>query len=242
MKRIELALRMVALLLVLELVVINLPARGDDCACLTTDACAVENSTATRIAATPGATDVTVSFLAALNAEREKRNLQPVIHSDRMATVAARNNAVQAVRGLGHWVLEEGLGQCAATGQVNEISALRDWINSPPHAAIIFARDLSMIGYHQLGLCHTVATFQGGYVESSPAQPAPVNSITPAPCVGSCPSVPGPMQRPLTQGCGYSQPAPLIHFGGPGRSGFRPLARLFSRARVTIQFGVQVQF
>ncbi len=98
-------------------------------------------------------------FCDHLNAARAQRGLPAVAHDAGAVTVAASNNAWQAVRGLGHHVLG-GYGQCAGVGIVGAESALVMWSGSPAHAAIIFSPNLVAVGYHEVGGCCTVATSQ----------------------------------------------------------------------------------
>jgi hypothetical protein len=110
-------------------------------------------------------------FTDALNRERAARGLRPVVSSPQLQATAYRNNQWQVVRGLGHFVLD-GFGQCAATGQADYAGALDAWTRSPAHAAIIFSVDLTAVGYHQSGFCHTVSTSNAPVLTEDRANPA----------------------------------------------------------------------
>ena len=100
-------------------------------------------------------------FTDALNAARAQYGLAPVAHSAAAVSVAAANNAAQAARGLGHHVLG-GYGQCAAVGMADALSALRAWLGSPSHAAILLDPGLTAVGCHGAGGCWTASTSSGG--------------------------------------------------------------------------------
>ncbi len=106
-------------------------------------------------------------FTEALNAQRSARGLAPVAESAGLQSTAARNNAVQAVYGLGHFVLE-GFGQCAAIGQPSCRSVLDSWLISGPHAAILLDPRIVAVGYAQLGVAHTVPVSWVPIIEASP--------------------------------------------------------------------------
>ncbi len=104
--------------------------------------------------------------VAEVNAARNRLGLHSLIHDPLLSQWAASNNAEQARRGkLGHHV-NNGYGQCAGVGISGAHSALAMWAGSPAHAAIIFAPDLVAVGYHESGGCCTVATSQGGEVQT----------------------------------------------------------------------------
>lgn len=161
-------------------------ARGDEpCSRSATDAAELVLSPGPTSA--PSVLTVAESFLLALNAERQKHGLQPVIHSDKMAATAAANNQCQASRGIGHHVLG-GFGQCAA-GPFNSMrEALTAWLNSPAHRALILAPDLTMVGYSQLGPWHSVSTWQGGVQDLQASTPPPSVDV-PMGCTGGAPTV-----------------------------------------------------
>jgi hypothetical protein len=224
---------MVALAILVVLVLTLAPARGDDAACLANDAAA---QTAAQTAGIPTAEPVATRFLVALNAERAKYSLQPVIGSLRLEQVAAENNRLQAIKGGGHHFLG-GFGQCAGFGYPTMGAVIQGWLGSPSHRALILAPDLSMVGYHQLGSIHTVSTWQGGVQDSETigSKPAAHSTCIPSASVergavtesaAACPSVPG-----VVHGC-----------GAPGRRGFHPFQRLLGRLRVNVSFGVSVHF
>ena len=99
-------------------------------------------------------------FTDQLNAVRVQRGLPPVAYNPGYVSVAAQNNAWQAVRGLGHHVLG-GLAQCAGVGPADCQSILSLWLSSPSHAAILLSPSLASVGYHQSGAHHTVSGSMG---------------------------------------------------------------------------------
>jgi len=167
----------ISIWLLAQLVAVNV--RGDDCACVANSA--AENAQDSYIA--PAETASKLDFLASLNAERAKYNLQPVIGSQVLEWAADRNNAWQQIRGMGHHSTG-GFGQCVAWHlHMSATNALQLWLSSPPHRSLILAADLSMIGYHEVGPYATVATWQGGI--AAPQKQAEAKSAAPAGKLGS---------------------------------------------------------
>ena len=244
MKRIELGLRMVALA-ILFAGVLELKARGDDCACLPVGTAA--GVIAAQGVATPYVPSVGDQFLCALNAERQKFGLQQVIGKLSLERVAAINNAGIS-QGRGPHNHLGGYGQCAGIGYPTMQAALAGWLGSPSHRALILAADLTEVGYHQMGTLHTVSTWQGGVqtIVSKPAIPRPIVSPsdgTVGLVAGLQSSAPGQMTTPSPNTCGDGQPACVGSPGGPGQPWVsRPFARLLSRLRIQVSFGVRVNF
>lgn len=156
------------ILFVVVLHVMTVPiAKGDDCACVASSAGDQITSLApVSLTATDAAS--TSLFLVALNSERSRLNLQPVIGKLTLEAIASQNNAAMTVHGtLGHWITG-GAGQCAAGPFATMAQALQAWLHSPAHRALILAPDLSEVGYHQSGPWHTVSTWQGGARDLDP--------------------------------------------------------------------------
>src|SRR5208282_4595813 len=110
-------------------------------------------------------------FTQELNLLRTQRGLPAVRYDPGIVGHAARNNSLQSVYGLGHHWLG-GLAQCAGLGQPDMRSVLNAWNGSPGHAAILLSPSLVSVGYHQSGVCHTVACSMGWTV-SAPVQSVP---------------------------------------------------------------------
>ncbi len=141
-------------------------------------------------------------FTEALNVQRFQRGLSPVASSPGLQSTAARNNAAQAYYGrLGHFV-PSGFGECAGYGYADTGSALFGWLTSGPHAAILLDPRIIAVGYHQLGVAHTVSVSwtpiaEQRIVTSSPqAKPAASqsphgsaerNAIAPTRSAAACP-------------------------------------------------------
>jgi hypothetical protein len=111
------------------------------------------------MAANAQAVDPT-GFTEQLNGVRQIRGLAPVAYQPEGVSVSQANNAIQRVRGLGHYVTG-GFGQCAAIGTGDTAGALAMWLNSPPHAAIILSPALTAVGYANDGYAASVACSMG---------------------------------------------------------------------------------
>ena len=116
-------------------------------------------------------------FTEALNAERAARGLPPVQYDAGAVATAAANNQAQLLYGLGHHVTN-GLGQVAAIGAGDARAALAMWLNSPAHAGLLLAPDLTAVGYHGTGYAATAATRQS-FAPMIAVPPPPVHWIYP---------------------------------------------------------------
>jgi hypothetical protein len=99
-------------------------------------------------------------FVDQLNNARAARGLGPVVHDVSLVTRAQANNALQRLRGLGHWHTG-GVAQCAAIGFRDIASTLSAWTHSPGHAAIIFSPYAQRVGYAGDGWAATVSVAMG---------------------------------------------------------------------------------
>ena len=122
------------------------------------------------------ADDDPTGFVGLLNSVRIQHGLRPVRYHAGAAQAAARNNQIQAVRGVGHWYLG-GYGQCAGYGQRDARAFLDACLGSPSHRGLVLAGDLAYVGYAGSGLAHTVSTWQGAIA-------APVAAIKRCPTCG----------------------------------------------------------
>ncbi len=95
-------------------------------------------------------------FSEALNRERATRNLAAASHSLGYVATSESNNGYQRQRGLGHYVTG-GLAQCAAVGVANAEHAPQMWTRSPARAALIFAPNLTAVGFACDGYCASVS-------------------------------------------------------------------------------------
>jgi hypothetical protein len=78
----------------------------------------------------------------AINAERARHGLHALVHEPSLVADAAINNRY----GFGHTYLGRAERQCAAWGQPTVEAVAAAWIASPPHRAILLARDLTCCG------------------------------------------------------------------------------------------------
>lgn len=76
-------------------------------------------------------------FLWRLNGYRASAGLPPVAFDAALSATSARNNAAQAIGGLGHHI--SGGWQVAGTGYATPAAAMTGWIGSPPHRAILLS-------------------------------------------------------------------------------------------------------
>jgi uncharacterized protein YkwD len=84
-------------------------------------------------------------FVVKLNQHRARWGLRAVARDAELCASARSNNLMQAVRGLGHWVMGGGM-QCAAMAPTPD-AALGMWLSSPSHAAILLSPSIQFIGF-----------------------------------------------------------------------------------------------
>jgi hypothetical protein len=109
-------------------------------------------------------------FTERLNGFRANQGLAGVAYNAGVVGFSVENNRSQRERGIGHFVTG-GLAQCAAISCGDATSALRMWLNSPPHAAILLSPSLGSVGFACDGWAATVACQMGS---TAPALPDPV--------------------------------------------------------------------
>lgn len=107
-------------------------------------------------AATTGTTAVAgdYGFTAWLNGVRARYGLAPVSFDGGLANWAAVNNAQQAARGLGHFVMGPARRQNCAVG--NSASIGSQWMNSPAHRAALLDPTIRWIGLAGSGMYWTL--------------------------------------------------------------------------------------
>lgn len=103
-------------------------------------------------------------FTEHLNAARAERGLAPVAYNPAAVGVAAENNRLQAIYGLGHHYVGS-YGQVAAVGVEDARAALAAWADSPAHAALLFAPDLVSVAFHAMDGVATASTQQSFAVQ-----------------------------------------------------------------------------
>jgi uncharacterized protein YkwD len=120
----------------------------------------VAQAPTTVAAAAPAATTATnavagdYGFTAWLNGVRARYGLAPVSFDGGLANWAAVNNAQQAARGLGHFVMGPARRQNCAMG--NSASIGSQWMNSPAHRAALLDPTIRWIGLAGSGMYWTL--------------------------------------------------------------------------------------
>ena len=90
-------------------------------------------------------TEVEADVLKLANKERENRGLPPLeIDPELVEWAREHANWMASTRTLRH--TSKPVGENIATGQADSESAVRTWMNSPPHRANILGRAWSKIG------------------------------------------------------------------------------------------------
>jgi uncharacterized protein YkwD len=103
------------------------------------------------VAAAPAAD---YGFTSWLNGVRAQYGLPPVSFDPGLASWAAVNNAQQAARGLGHFVMGPSRRQNCAVG--NAASIGWQWMNSPAHRAALLDPTIRWIGLAGSGMYWTL--------------------------------------------------------------------------------------
>jgi hypothetical protein len=99
----------------------------------------------------PASTDAgdPYGFTGWLNATRAAYGLSPVGHDPNLSSWAAQNNAQQAARGIGHFVMGPARRQNSAFGSVSDIGTM--WMSSAAHRAALLDPTIRWIGIAGLG-------------------------------------------------------------------------------------------
>ncbi|MCA1686714.1 MAG: CAP domain-containing protein [Planctomycetia bacterium] len=84
-------------------------------------------------------------FAAILNAHRASAGLPPLAYDHDLSTWAARNNAEQASRGLGHHV-NPNCYQNSCWNAPDAQATSEEWMNSPAHRANMLSPNVSRFG------------------------------------------------------------------------------------------------
>jgi uncharacterized protein YkwD len=105
-------------------------------------------------AAAPAATAGDFGFTSWLNGVRAQYGLAPVGFDPSLASWASMNNAQQAGRGLGHFIMGPSRRQNCAVGNSGSIGW--QWMNSPAHRATLLDPTIRWIGLAGSGMYWTL--------------------------------------------------------------------------------------
>lgn len=83
-------------------------------------------------------------FVSWLNSERAKYGLSAVGYDANLEAWGAQNNAQQAARGIGHYVMGPARRQNSAMGSASQIGLM--WMNSPGHRSALLDPTIRFIG------------------------------------------------------------------------------------------------
>jgi uncharacterized protein YkwD len=100
------------------------------------------------------------ALIDGINQARAERGLKPLTHASNLTKAASENDAANQRSGLGHHI---SLGNNNARGEITAMNsnmtpaaAIRQWINSPGHAEIMFDPNMTKIGASLSGNFSTV--------------------------------------------------------------------------------------